>query len=243
MTANPLSLTLRALALAALAAATLAPAAAQQPFPSYPNAAPSGRNPVCLRLEAQLASVDRGNFDPARADQVRRYEEAAGRQQAELDRLNAQARRQGCEGRGFFSLFGGQPQQCGPLNAQIQQMRGNLDRILADLQRMQADSPAREGQRRQLLVALAQNDCGPQYRSAALPQRDFFDSLFGTRHLAQPDRADLGHLPHPVRAHLRRILFPDLLFDGAGQVRRGRARLSAHVPGGGSGALQPPQSR
>ncbi len=188
MTAHATLRSLRALAFAAVAvAAALAPAAAQQGYPTYPGAGPGGRSQACLRLEAQLAAVDRGSADPARADQVRRFEEAAGRQQAELDRLTAQARRQGCEGSGFFSLFGGQSAQCGPLNAQIQQMRANLDRILGDLQRMQANSPGREGQRRALLGALAQNDCGPQYRSAALPQRDFFDSLFGPGTLVTPN--------------------------------------------------------
>ena len=29
-------------------------------------------NPNCQRLEAQLASLDRGNNDPTRADQIRR---------------------------------------------------------------------------------------------------------------------------------------------------------------------------
>src|SRR5262245_35148366 len=31
-------------------------------------------NPVCQRLEAQLTSLDRGNADPARAEQIRRSE-------------------------------------------------------------------------------------------------------------------------------------------------------------------------
>ena len=62
---------------------------------------------MCQRLEGQLAAIDRGaGGDPARAEQVRRYEEAASRQQGELDRMVAQSRRQGCEGTGFF-LFGG----------------------------------------------------------------------------------------------------------------------------------------
>jgi hypothetical protein len=154
----------------------IAPASAQQPFPAPPPGV-SQRNPACLRLEGQLASLDRGNFDPARADQIKRYEDAAARQQAELDRMNAQARRQGCEGRGFFSLFGGQPAQCTQINSQIQQMRVNLDRVLAELQQLQGNSADREGQRRAILASLGQNDCGPQYRQYA--SRGFFDSLFG----------------------------------------------------------------
>ena len=81
----------------------------------------------------------------------------------------------GCEGSsGFFSIFSNQPASCGPLNGQIQQMKGNLDRINGDLARLQGSDPApeREGQRRALIGALSQNDCGPQYRQAAAqPQR------------------------------------------------------------------------
>jgi hypothetical protein len=141
---------------------------------------PGGRNPVCMRLETQLSALDRGTADPARAEQIRRYEDAANNQQAELDKLVAQSRRLGCQGVGFFSLFGGQPPQCGQINNQIQQMRSNLDQILGTLQQLQGNTAGREGQRRSVLVALAENDCGPQYRTAAAPQqRGFFDTLFG----------------------------------------------------------------
>jgi hypothetical protein len=154
----------------------IGPALAQQPYPP-PGA--TQRNPACIRLETQLATIDRGNYDPARAEQIRRIEDAAHRQQAELDRLTAQGRRMGCEGRGFFSLFGGQPAQCAPLNNQIQQARADLDRVLADLQRAQGNSGDREAQRRSILVALGQSDCGPQYRQFANQGGGFFDRLFG----------------------------------------------------------------
>jgi hypothetical protein len=150
--------------------------AAAQGFPGQPQI---NRPPACLRLEAQLAAVDRGNADPGRADQIKRYEEAANKQQFELDRLIAQSRKTGCEGSGFFSLFNQQPAQCGPMNNQIQQMRANLDRILGDLERLQGGTVDREGQRQAILVALGQNDCGPQYRSASTQPRGFFDTLVG----------------------------------------------------------------
>jgi hypothetical protein len=132
-------------------------------------------------LEAQLAAVDRGNADPGRADQIKRYEDASNKQQFELDRLIAQSRKIGCEGSGFFSLFSNQPAQCGQINNQVQQMRANLDRILGDLERLQGGTVDREGQRQAILASLGQNDCGPQYRSAAVQPRGFFDSLFGPR--------------------------------------------------------------
>ena len=98
------------------------------------------------------------------------------------------ARRIGCGSNSFFVLFSGEPAQCGPLNAKIQQMRANLDRIQADLARLQsAAGPERDGQRRAILVALAQNNCGQQYRAAvaaaaAAARGGLFESLFGPRH-------------------------------------------------------------
>jgi Protein of unknown function (DUF2865) len=159
-----------------------APAAAQMGYP--PSAAPSGapaRSQTCLRLESQLAAFDRGiTGDPAKAEQVKRYEDAAAKQQAELDRLSQQSQKLGCQGGGFFALFSGQSPQCGPLNNQIQQMRANLDRTLTEIQRLQGNTGEREGQRRGILVALGQNDCGSQYRQYATGgPGGFFDSLFG----------------------------------------------------------------
>ncbi|HEY5966041.1 MAG TPA: DUF2865 domain-containing protein [Xanthobacteraceae bacterium] len=176
------------LAAAVCAHAQQLPPPQSQQAPEAPQAgqAPQG-NPVCTRLEGQLSAFDRGSADNARAEQIRKYEEAAAGQQSELDRQQAQARRLNCESNSFFVLFsGGQNPQCGPLNSKISQMRGNLDRINADLDRLRGNSaaPEREGQRRAILVALAQNNCGAQYRAAvasAPPQRSgsLFESLFG----------------------------------------------------------------
>lgn len=152
-------------------------------FGAPPSAAPpvNTQAQVCQRLEQQLATIDRG--DPARAEQIRRYEEAADKQQAEIDRTVAQSRRLGCENAGFFNLFGGGNAQCGPINGRISEMRTNLNRILGDLQRLQSAGVdyERDGQRRAVLAALGRNDCGPQYRAAAAsPQgRGLFESLFG----------------------------------------------------------------
>src|SRR5258708_38150079 len=62
-------------------------------------------NPMCPRLEAQLAALDRGggSGDPARDEQIRRYQEAATKQQSELDRVTFQAKRMGCDSSGVFS--------------------------------------------------------------------------------------------------------------------------------------------
>ena len=159
--------------LATAAAVTLAACAA---------ALAQSQNPACQRLEAQLTSLDRGNSDPARADQIRRAEEAVNRQQFEVDRLVAQARRIGCESSGgFFSIFSNPPPQCGGLNRQIDQQRMTLERMQNELEQLNGGTTQRAAQRQSLLIALGNNDCGPQYRSAALhgQQGGFFDRLFG----------------------------------------------------------------
>ena len=108
-----------------------------------PQAAGRPVNPICPRLEAQLATIDRGGSgDPAKDDQIRRYQDAATQQQAELDRVTMQAKRMGCESSGFFSLFNSQSAQCGPINTRIQQMRANLDQITSNLERLRTGAAA-----------------------------------------------------------------------------------------------------
>jgi hypothetical protein len=157
--------------------------AQMNPGPPPLQSAPPPGNPVCPRLEAQLATIDHGGSgDPARDEQLRRYQDAAARQQGELDRVTSQARRMGCDSSGFFSLFNGQSAQCGPVNNQIQQMRANLDQITNNLERLRGGGfgdADRDNQRRSVLIALAQNNCGPQYAAALRGQGNFLDNLFG----------------------------------------------------------------
>jgi Protein of unknown function (DUF2865) len=146
-------------------------------------------NPMCPRLEAQLAVIDRGGSnDPARDEQIRRYQDAATKQQAELDRVRGQAKRQGCDNSGFFSLFNGQSAHCGPINTQIQQMRSNLDQINGSLEQLRSGGSFndRDSQRRSVLAALAQNNCGPQYANFAPGPSGFLNSLFGGGAIAPP---------------------------------------------------------
>jgi hypothetical protein len=188
----------------ALAAPPSAPPPSNQSYPppygGYPPAqvpGPQGnpqvgavqpRAPVCSQLEGQLSAFDRGVSDPSQSDQSKRLDDAVRKQQSDLDRLTVQARRSGCEGNGFFSLFVSQPAQCGPLNNQIQQARANLDRAMSDLERLQNNTGAdHESQRRQIIGALAQNDCGPQYRQAVNQGGGFFDRLFGPGTIVNSD--------------------------------------------------------
>ncbi len=152
-------------------------------------------SPMCVRLETQLATINRGGGgDPAMADQIRRYQDAAARQQSELDRVQTQARRQGCDSSGFFSLFNGQSAQCGPVNTQIQQMRANLDQITNSLQQLRGAGAGTidDNQRRSVTLALAQNNCGAQYANAAR-SGGFLDTLFGANSgAADPNAPNAG---------------------------------------------------
>jgi hypothetical protein len=167
----------------------------QAPPPPQQQGAPV--NPMCPRLEAQLATIDRGGGDPAKDEQIRRYQDAATKQQGELDRVTSQAKRMGCDSSGFFSLFSGQSAQCGPVNTQIQQMRANLEQITTSLERLRTGGGGgadRDNQRRSVLTALAQNNCGPQYVNAARGPGNFLESLFGNNNNnpVAPPGADLG---------------------------------------------------
>jgi uncharacterized protein DUF2865 len=156
--------------------------ASSQPNSNQPALNPATTSPVCVRLEGQLAAFDQGTADPARADQIKRSEDAIAKQQADLDRAVAQAHKAGCAGQGFFALFSALSPQCGPITSQIQGMRGNLDRMMSDLERLKSGSEDQQGQRRALIGQLAQNNCGAQYTAAANSQggpQGFFDALFG----------------------------------------------------------------
>jgi hypothetical protein len=72
-------------------------------------------------------------------------------------------------------------------------MRGNLDRINVDLQRLRGSDQDRGEQRRSVMVALAQNNCGPQYRAAARQQGGFFDQLFGRDNEPNEPGAELAN--------------------------------------------------
>src|SRR5499427_10008733 len=156
--------------------------------PGAPNSAPNS-NPICVRLDGQLAAVTQGSTDPVRAEQIKRSEDAIAKQQADLDRTVEKAHKAGCAGQGFFALFSAFSPQCGPITSQIQQMRGNLDRMISDLEQLKNGNTGQEGQRRALIGQLAQNNCGAQYTAAANswggPQ-GFFDALFGGGTIISP---------------------------------------------------------
>jgi hypothetical protein len=161
-----------------------------QPSPNQTPLNPATSNPVCVRLEGQLAAFDRGTADPGRAAQIQQSQDAIAKKQAEIDRATAQAHKAGCAGSGFFALFSALSPQCGPITSQIQQMRGDLDRMTSDLQQLQSGTSGQADQRRALIGQLAQNSCGAQYTAAANSQggpQGFFDALFGGGTIVNPN--------------------------------------------------------
>jgi hypothetical protein len=160
---------------------------AAQAASGAPNA-PVAASPICLRLETQLASLNAGAANSPLAEQIKRDEDAIAKEQAQLDRVQLQARKAGC-GQGFFSLFSGFSRECGPLNSQIDQIRSDLDRMMSDLEQLKSGNNDQQGQRTALIGELAQNNCGAQYTQAARaagPQ-GFFEALLGGGTIVNPD--------------------------------------------------------
>ena len=200
--------------------------------------APPAANPACQRLEAQLTSLDRGNADPARAaansPRRRRRQPPAirGRPAGRRSRA-AWAAKAPASSRSSAIRRRNAGRSTGRSTSSAR-ARTHAERPRT----AHGGTAERAAQRQSLLIALGNNGCGPQYRSAALAGQHggFFDRLFGDNNsnVSSPPGADGRHLPHHLRAHLRRLLFPDFVRDLAGPFPRRRADLPAHVPGGGS---------
>ncbi|TCK31491.1 uncharacterized protein DUF2865 [Ancylobacter aquaticus] len=154
-------MTLRSHRLAArllIAAALLAPAslAGAQDYPPS-GGYEGGDRSTCIRLEGQLAGLDRGQGGQ------RDLGAAIAQQQQDIANLSAQVRQLGCDKRGFLIFQPQLPPQCDSLNRRLTQARSSLDRTMMQSRGQQSGN---NEQRRQLIYALAQNNCGPQYQAA-----------------------------------------------------------------------------
>lgn len=145
----------------------------------------------CAQLEASLASLDRQGGRNGRAQ--------AGRIRADLNQLSAQARNMGCDAPRGFLIFQGPPRppQCDQISDQISRLRSQLAGA-------EQAGNSNQGQRRALIIALAQNNCGPQYSAAVRPApsaqprqpRNFLEALFGVPAQSEPEASpDLEVLP------------------------------------------------
>lgn len=132
-------------------------------FGASPAAAES---PYCAELRAQIARA-------GASSRAGRYQAAAAKQRSDYARVAARARALGCD-RGQFLFFGDPPPpQCGPINAQLNQLSG----AIASYERAAAD----DGGQRQALAARYEAQCrNPQGMQARVTRpRNFFEELFG----------------------------------------------------------------
>jgi hypothetical protein len=160
---------------------------------------------ICRQLRAELADASGGRGQPRL---VARYDDAIGRQQAEIDKARSQARRAGC----FFAIFGSDRSQCAALNAAVERMGGNLDKLQKKRARLAAGGSGRD--RKRILARLDANGCDdrppekPQMAAKAgndRPQASIFQPLLdagGADSVGDGDEIALGDS------------------DGQGRVRR-----------------------
>lgn len=113
---------------------------------------------LCRQLQAELASLGDGRqASPAR---IRKYDSAIARQGEEMAKARSRARRAGCG----FSLFGGNVAACAALNASIDRMNDNLDKLRSQRARLGKGGTRRD--RARILAALDRNGCRDTMKSA-----------------------------------------------------------------------------
>ncbi|MDQ0509972.1 DUF2865 domain-containing protein [Ancylobacter amanitiformis] len=159
-----------------------------------------GDRSVCIRLEGQLAALDRGGGGGQQD-----LGAVINQQRQTLADLTAQVRQLGCDKRGFLIFQPQLPPQCEALNGRLQQARSALDRTMSAAQGQRSGN---DEQRRQLVYALAQNNCGAQYQ-AAIDQsqggggnaqqrrapRNFFEQLFGVPRQPEEEAGPIDQPP------------------------------------------------
>ena len=111
----------------------------------------SAASRVCRQLEAELASL--GNGGRASPTQIGKYDSAITRQGQELAKARSRAQRAGCG----FSIFGGNIAACAALNASIDRMNANLDKLRGQRSRLATGGTRRD--RARILASLDANDC------------------------------------------------------------------------------------
>lgn len=111
---------------------------------------------VCLQLESQLAALERQNSVAVYQQLYAQYQQA----QQRYDQLYYEADRAGCIPRILRPQV---PASCDPVRAQLEQQ---YNRVLQLQEQVSAADPSRVvAARNELLRALANNNCGPQYEA------------------------------------------------------------------------------
>jgi len=131
---------------------------------------------MCAALESRLAALQRSDGGPA----IRQQQDGLREAQADYERAYQQARGAGCIGGGIFA---DRAPSCGRIIAGLDRAEAAVRRAEAQSDRFQLDPRRIADERRDILQALADNQCGPQYeRFADRPpprRRGIFSELFG----------------------------------------------------------------
>ena len=221
-----------------------------------PPPAASSTNPACIRLETYLANLDRGNGEapraPSRPGATRKRRNASSANSTAYRRKAsawvAPARVSSCSAAGSRRNATDSTIRCRPCgrtstaSTWVSSSSRETDPFLMrSVNKCWPSSPR----------TIADRNIAPRRRPVPpdCPRHAVRQQQRQQRQQRQSERGRWNrtlrsrHVPHRLRAHLRRILLSGFLCDGAEQVCRRRARLPAHVPGRGSLALQLSQPR
>lgn len=122
----------------------------------------AAQSPICGRIEAELAALDRGADARGRSD---RLERTAERYRREASRTAAQMRRMGCDQQQFLFFGSPPPAACGPMQARLDQLAAAARSYDAAADR--GYSTSNERRRDELHAALSTYGC----RTFELPER------------------------------------------------------------------------
>ncbi|HZP21770.1 MAG TPA: DUF2865 domain-containing protein [Bauldia sp.] len=152
-------------------------------------AAPASATGICDALSSRLAVLDAAISGATARDPD--LDRAILRQRYDLDRATVTARRSHCT----TSLFSAEPAvrsaDCAILLTNIDRMRANLDRMLAEQQGSDPDPFTAQRERNRILRQLSLNDCsGSRVTYGVLPFRGMLANLFAPRIRTEIDTSD-----------------------------------------------------
>jgi len=143
-------------------------------------AVPAAAQSYCSQLEAQLVALQQGQNDGQYQNLAGQYQQA----QAVYNLAYQSAQQQGCI-RVIQRLV---PASCANVLAQLQQLAANMDQISQQMQ-MLSDPNSRAADINNVLRALGNSQCGPQYEPYADRPGDgrLIDRLFGDEVMIDPN--------------------------------------------------------
>lgn len=129
----------------------------------WPSPGAEAQSATCYNLEDRLAALQNGGA-VINNREYRRYNNAAQKQRKRLAAARYNARRAGCRTSGL-RLF--QKRECANQSRKVRQLERELRNIEAQRSRFVRDPRSVRREQRELVIALARNNCGRQYERAA----------------------------------------------------------------------------